>query len=68
MGVLERAGVIRGDAEHSHIDASLGLATTYDAWEFQLDVVAGSSSGIYPVAYGREHRHGVIEVSVSYPY
>ena len=65
-GALMRVGGSPVEAERLHLDASLGLAVALDAWDVRLDWIAGSRSGIYPVAYGRAHGTLVLGMSLAY--
>jgi uncharacterized protein (TIGR02001 family) len=62
-GALMRVGGAPADAQRLSLDVSLGLAIARDAWDVSLDWVAGSRSGVYPVAYGRAG--GVLVLSAS---
>ena len=45
-----------GDARRTRVDARAGFSLGIDDWELRLAWVAGSSAGLYPVAYG-DHRN-----------
>ena len=65
-GMLMRVGGAPVDDDRLHLDASLGLAIAHGAWDVQVDWIASSRSGVYPVAYGRAH--GVLVLSASLAY
>jgi uncharacterized protein (TIGR02001 family) len=65
-GALVRVGGAAGDGQRPQFDTSLGLGMSHDAWELQLEWVAGGRSGIYPVTYGRVR--GAPVLSVSHPF
>jgi uncharacterized protein (TIGR02001 family) len=66
LGALVRIGGRAVDAERLHVDARAGIGWLHAPWDLQLDWLAGSRVGIYPVSYG--HERGVVVLSASYAF